>query len=60
MKADNKAELLAALSGVACIAAGWHLYHGEEGWYAVPGENAERYRVLPGWDSWVADSSAPV
>lgn len=54
MKAANKAELLAMIALVSCVADGWHLYHGEEGWYAVPGENAERYRTLPGWDSWLA------
>lgn len=53
MKAANKAELLAMIALVSCVADGWHLYHGEEGWYAVPGEDEEKYRRLPGWDSWV-------
>ena len=52
MKADNRARLVAMLDRAKCEAAGWHIYQGAEWWYAVPGDDAARYRV-PGWRGWL-------
>jgi hypothetical protein len=52
MNADTRAQLVAILDGVKCEAAGWHIYQGAEGWYAVPGDDGARYHV-PGWRGWL-------